>query len=194
MLRRHPCLTVAVADYRVLAQAPGRPADWTHEAPRARGWNPTGERVIQSLGFVRRLRARRSNFAFLAPYAIFPLDADDAADLILGGLDICTTLNCDLLVAELRDAGIHAAVAGGRDAETSFLVASDDRNTVSLPAVIREQMLAELVTPATIIAAIRHSLAATAADPDVQPAGHLVPYAGERDVWLQQRIAGGETR
>jgi hypothetical protein len=48
-----------------------------------------------------------------------------------------------------------------------------------------EQMLAELMAPDTLIAAIRHSLAATAADRSERSAQHLVPYAGEPDVWFQ---------
>jgi hypothetical protein len=50
-------------------------------------------------------------------------------------------------------------------------------------------VLAELMTPDTPIAAARHSLEATTADPADWPAGHLVHYAGERDVWSQSSTA-----
>lgn len=181
----HPCMTVAVADYRVLSARADRPDDWTVDAPRRRGWNRDRPRVIQSLSFARRLRERRNSFAFMAPYAIFPLRAEDIADLILGQLDVCTTISCDELEKALAVEGLQSEIAGGTDAESLFLRASDGANTVSLPSAIREQMLAELMTPDTLIGAIRHSLAATAADRSERPARHLVPYAGESDVWFQ---------
>jgi hypothetical protein len=179
----HRSMTVAVADYRTLDRLPELPEEWTGAAPRRRGWDPQDPRVIQSLGFVRRLRERRNSFAFIAPYAIFPLNPADAADLLLGQLEICTTLSCEELERALAQAGIESEVAAGRDAERLFLRATDGANTVSLPAVIREQMVTELMSPSTLIDAIRVALAATAADPSQEPARQLVPYAGEPGVW-----------
>lgn len=180
----HPCMTVAIADYRRLDETPEQADDWAGKAPRRRGWDPSDPRVIQSVAFVRRLRERRNSFPFIAPYAIYPLEPVDIADLILGHLDICTTINCDELERTMASVGLHSQVASGADADALFLRASDGANTVSLPAVIREQVSTELMSPGTVIAAIRHSLAATAGDSSIRPARHLVPYAGESAVWL----------
>jgi hypothetical protein len=49
--------------------------------------------------------------------------------------------------------------------------------------VIRNQMPTELMTPETLMDAVRAALAAAAADPDPQPASALVPYADEASVW-----------
>lgn len=104
-------------------------------------------------------------------------------DLIIGRLDVCTTINCNKLQRALAAAGRPTDVAGGRDANRWFLRASDGQQTVTLPAVIRDQMLTELMTPDTLIGAVRAALAATAADPDPQTASTLVTYADERSVW-----------
>jgi hypothetical protein len=182
----HPCMTVAVADYRRLDETPERGEHWTAQAPRRRGWEASDPRVIQVSSFIRRLREQRDSFAFIAPYAIFPLRAEDAADLILGRLDICASLSCDELTRALATGGLQCDVAGGSAANEFFLRATDGANTVSLPPVIREQMLTELMSPETLVAAIRHALVATAADAGERPAQQLVRYAGEADVWRRR--------
>lgn len=190
----HRCMTVAVADYYVLDRTPELADDWASGAPRRRGWDPSHPRVIQSLGFVRRLRERHNSFAFIAPYAIFPLDPADAADLILGHLEVCTTISGDELENTFTQAGLQSEVAGGSDAEHLLLRATDGAATVELPAVIREQMVTELVSPDTIIDAVLLALASTAADPAKQPARQLVPYAGERAVWAPIMPVGRTSR
>jgi len=179
----HQCLTFAVVDYDEVNRKPALGEDWALRAPRRRGWNPLQPRVIQLSNFTHRLRERHTSFPFLAPYAIFPLAAEDVTDLILGMLDVCATLNCDELQRTLAQAGLQSEVAGGRDAEHFFLRASDGKETITVPAVIREQMLTELMMPETLIETIRVSLAATSSDSAEQPANQLVPYAHEEAVW-----------
>jgi hypothetical protein len=99
---------------------------------------------------------------------------------------VCSTISCDELEAALSQAGLQVEVACGDAAESFFLRASDGVSTMTLPAVIREQMLAELVHPQTIVAAIQHSLAAAVFDPAARPASHLVSYSGEREVWTAE--------
>lgn len=69
-----PCMSVAVADYGWIRRGPELFEDWAASAARKRGWDPAEPRVIQSLSLIRRLREHRNSFAFIAPYAIFPLN------------------------------------------------------------------------------------------------------------------------
>ncbi len=189
-----PCLAIDVVDMRRLddGREPGPEEDWTTAGVRRRGLDVDDPRVVRTLSFERRLRERRDSWAFIAPITILPLPAVDVADLLLGGLDVCTTLFCDELEAVFARAGLHCEVAGTDQQAERFLRVSDGLSTVSMPPAIREHMLAELVSPISIVHAAQLSLAAVAVDDAAQPAGHLVTYHDEQRVWdLPPLVAAG---
>ena len=57
------------------------------------------------------MRDRRWSYSSLAPHAIFPLPVDDIADVVLGFIDIYTSLNAGLLERFLSAGEIETRVA-----------------------------------------------------------------------------------
>lgn len=128
---------------------------------------------------LRRMRDRRDTVVPIAPYSIFDLSPEDAADVILGYVEIVSYLNADVLELILARDGITARTYRATDAEKAFLRARRGGTETTLPAILREQVLVELTTPATLTTSV------TAALDQPRPAGvHLmVVFDDETSAW-----------
>lgn len=125
-----------------------------------RWWEPGRPEPFVFTASFRRMRDRRDAVVTTAPFAIFPLPPEDAADLILGYLDFVSYLNADVLQAIFRAKGFHAQVARPPESQQRFLVARGVGYgyDVRVPAGIREQMMLELMTPASLVASTKAAL------------------------------------
>ena len=87
---------VTVIDYRAWAGREDELGKRDSEVTSQLGWGPE-HKTFEWLASYRRMRDRRASFGSLAPLAIFPLDPEDIADLMLGHLELRTMLRGDLL-------------------------------------------------------------------------------------------------
>lgn len=133
----------------------------------------------------RRLRDRHYTFPSLAPLALFPLGAGDTADLVVGRLDFVTTLNAALLEERLSRTGLTAAVARGKNAYETFLRAERAGYRITVPAVVREQLMIELMTIETLTETLDWFLSDSASRQAGRPAVALA-YTGEAGIWGSQ--------
>ena len=137
------------------------------EAMRRAGWTNPDDLIVTSAA-LRRLRSRRldHNFASLAPLALTPLALDDAADLLLGGIDFITTLHAPDVEKRLGTRGIVAKLARGADVPNGFLHGERGDVAVDVPAFVREQVQLELMSLDTLTSTIDWFLTQTASHRD----------------------------
>ena len=102
----------------------------------------------------RRLRDRGDTPPAFAPLSIFPFPPEDVADLILGFVDVVVRLDIARLEGALRAAGLEARIARAPESATQFLVASRGQIGVRPPTLLREQMMNELMTPASLVRSV----------------------------------------
>ncbi len=136
---------------------------------------------------LRRIRDRKGNSGQIAPFTIFPLESKDIADMLLGQVDFVTVLNAELLETTLAQRNIRAEIAGPPDHAERFMLASarlgNHELTVELSSILREQMLLELMTPATLAAGIRGLIAALLESPGPVHEGAIVAFSDEPAAW-----------
>jgi hypothetical protein len=171
---------LTVIDYQAWA---GREAELEEHDARVRRdleWGPE-HKTFEWLASLRRMRDRRSSFGSLAPLPIFPLDPRDIAALMVGRLEMRTMLRGDLLERAFADNGIKALVEFGGARNDVFLKLERGSVTLTIPPLLREQMLFELLTSETAIETIVATLDLLAVDPHVQQG--LVPAIDESGVW-----------
>lgn len=120
--------------------------DWMLEPPARRGWTPRDDRHFGSSALAAALRDRHLNSSYLAPLPLFPLPADDITDILLGTVDYVVTLRADAIESAFERQGIAVQVAGGDEANRTFLQAERGDFSVTVGAQVREQMLRELMT------------------------------------------------
>jgi len=77
--------------------------------------------------------------------------------------------------------GIQAGVARPPESERLFLTATRGRAQIQVPAALRQQMMIELMTPASLIVSVKGALAAAARQTD-RPKWFVV-FADESSVW-----------
>lgn len=140
---------LTVIDYRVWAGREDELGEHHRAVTGARGWGPA-QKTFDWMSSMRRIRDRRHSFGSLAPLSIFPAPAEDLADLILGPLEMHTSVRFDLLEEAFKARGMTATVdfPNGND---RFLVAHRGATGVEIPAALREQMMFELMTPKTLL-------------------------------------------
>ena len=102
----------------------------------------------------RRLRDRGDTPPAFAPLSIFPFPPEDVADLILGFVDVVVRLDIARLEGAFRAAGLEARIARAPESATQFLVASRGQIGVRPPTLLREQMMNELMTPASLVRSV----------------------------------------
>ena len=130
----------------------------------------------------RRLRDRDETVAAIAPSTIFRLPAEDIADLLLGFIDYVTYFNSTVLERDFAARGLSVEVARPPDSEHRFLTAVRPSGSIVVPAHVREQLMVELMTPETLIAAIEGAFAAAGAR---EPAAHSMVVLDESTTWEQ---------
>lgn len=152
-------------------------------------WWRAPTRVMTFNATIRRMRDRRHSFPSLAPLSIYPFDAEDVADLMLGRLDMITALNLDGLTQQFNQAGVRVHIPHTDDDESGarFITArhEDDTRqfTIEIQPSVREQMLMELMTPANMIAQVRAMIEAVRAESSPSRVQRIPAMADEARVW-----------
>lgn len=176
----HPALAVAAIDYGV-RDAEGRAAAVFETMKRELKWDDPS-RGFWWTGAQRRMRDRDVTPSNFAPLSIYPLPAQDVADLILGFLDTLVYLDIPELERAFAARGLEATVARPPESERLFLRATDGEFTVNVAPGVREVMLNEMETPDSLIAGVR-SLLAFAASGAAAGERILAAFADETGVW-----------
>jgi hypothetical protein len=132
-VRPHECLLVGAADYRVW----GLEADRYNALSQARraeiGWAPEKEETLAWMASLRRMRDRGESFSSIAPFTLFPLPAEDVADIVFGFIDIVFCLDLRALENTLAEAGLEVDVARPPLSGGLFLTARRDQLTLTVP-------------------------------------------------------------
>ncbi len=180
----HPCLLVGAVDYRVWGN--GDVDNFTERFAKMRaevGWPGEEPEILDWISSLRRMRDRGHSFSSLAPFAIFPLAAEDVADVVSGPIDLFFSLHLARLEEALSRNGVSVRVARPPESSTLFLEASRGGRGVTVPPHLREQMMTELVTPDCIFAAIDEILKLNEANPSEAYDSRIVVFADERRAW-----------
>jgi hypothetical protein len=145
------CRFVQVIDYRHFGGREERVAEIIRDADRRLGWLGTDRLILASIAGASRIHDRGDPVAEIAPISIFPLPAADVVDLLMGTLDLRVHLNAELLALKFRERGISVEFATGESARQHFLYATRGYLGLNVPAYVREQMLAELMTTESLV-------------------------------------------
>ncbi len=132
----------------------------------------------------RRLRDRDETVPAIAPCTIFRLPPEDIADLLLGFIDYVTYFNPTVLERDFAGRGLSVQVARPPDSELRFLTAVRPSGSIVVPAHVREQLMVELMTPATLITAIEGAFATAGAR---EPDAHSMVVLDESATWEEPR-------
>jgi hypothetical protein len=182
-MRPHECLLVGAVDYRVWA---GRAEEFSARSQAERkeiGWAGDEPDVLDWLSSLRRIRDRGWSVSSMAPYTIFPLSAEDVADLVMGFVDLATSLHLGALERALTREDVQVRVARPGEAATLFLEAQRNEVGVLLPPHLREQMMTELITPDSLFVAINHVLTLNERRPSEAKDRRIVFFEDEASVW-----------
>jgi hypothetical protein len=145
-----------------------------------------GDRIIYSVS-ARRRRDRRRSFASLAPLSLLPYAVETTASLMVGELDIITSIDAAALERRFGERGIEAEVARAPEAEDGFLTARRGTASLSVPATVREQISIELMTLDTLIEMVDWTLAQVASRGRGEQPQMIIDYADERTYWTTHR-------
>lgn len=183
--RPSACMALEVLDEAAVT-ASSKTLDHLVEPFRRRvGWWQGEPDYVRFSSAARRLRDRRHSFSSLAPVSILPLEAEDVADLLMGSLDFLVTLHLGTLERLFAQTGIAAKTARAQEAGERFLTAETATAGVIVPAQLREQILIELMTPATLIRFVKWML--EQAGKDTEPMRHAMALMDrEAEVWESQ--------
>jgi hypothetical protein len=171
---------VTVIDYRAWAGREDELDARDAAVRRSLRWGPE-HKTFTWLASLRRIQDRQATFGSLVPLAIFPLDPPDLADLMLGYLELRTMLRCDLLEAGFAARGLAATVAFPAPDDDTFLSVGSGNLRVNILPDVREQLLAELVTPQTVIETVAATLELLA--DSSSPEQEFLPGIDESDIW-----------
>jgi hypothetical protein len=181
--RPHECLLIGASDFRVWANRADEFMARSVAERRRVGWGGGEPDTLDWLSSLRRIRDRGWSFSSMAPYTIFALPAEDVADVIMGFIDLATSLRLDLLESALSRDDVEVRVARPGEAAKLFLVAIRREVGLELPPHLREQMMVELMTPDSLFAAIDYVLALNEERPSEANDRRVVVFADEADVW-----------
>jgi hypothetical protein len=104
------CQFVTVVDYHADVSETELALRQTRTRARV-GWFQEDAKLFQWVFSSRRMRDRRYSFSGLAPVPIFPLKAEDLADLTMGFMDVMVVLNADILAGGFRGKGIAVKIS-----------------------------------------------------------------------------------
>ena len=181
--RPHECLLVGAVDYRVWGRE-SRAYNRRSDAERRRlGWGGDEPETLAWTASMRRMRDRGWSSSSLAPYTIFPLPAADAADVVMGFVDLAYSLHLPLLERALSRDGVEVSVARSGPAASLFLEAARRGVRLLVPPHLREQMMVELMTPDALYALLDHVLRLNDERPHEAHDRRVVTFADEAAVW-----------
>lgn len=181
--RPHDCMLVGAVDYQVLgvdsskylarADIERRRVAWGAEEPETLGWTTS----------LRRIRDRSWSFSSLAPFTVFPLDAEDITDLTLGFIDLTYGLHLPALERALRQDEVDVQVRRAGTGSEVFLEAERRGIGVRIPAHLREQMMVELMTPNALFTMLEYVLDLNETHPEEANDLRVVTFDDESLVW-----------
>jgi hypothetical protein len=177
----HPALVIAAVEYEQVVGRADELGKWTFRRPRELGWVPEDEHHFSRMAVETRMRDRHQSSAYFAPVSIYPLPAEDLADLLLSRLDYAVTLRVDALRPNFAARNIDVEFATAGRSEKEFLVAKRGPIEVIVPAHIREQMLRELMSPDTLVDLVEFALNELTVTPDLESQRML--FCDERAAW-----------
>jgi hypothetical protein len=182
-VRPHECLLVGTVDYTVWGGRVEEMSARSQEERKEVGWPPEEPDTLDWLAALRRMRDRSWSFSSLAPYAIFPLSADDVVDVIMGFVDIAISLKLDVLEQALSRNDIAVRLARPQESETLFLEARRGEVGLILPPHLREQMMIELMTPDCLFEAIEYVLSLNEQRRSESRDQRVVVFEDEASAW-----------
>lgn len=144
------CRFVQVVDYRHWAGRGQQVGEIARKSLEALGWSNAGRLILSGVSSVSRIRDRGDPVVELAPVSIFPLPPEDVVDLLLGFIDVSVHLNTQLLALRFAAKRMKVNFMTAPESHTHFLEARRGYRGIKVPAYVREQMLAELVTVGSI--------------------------------------------
>lgn len=144
------CRFVQVVDYRHFGGRERLVEELVQRSLTDLGWSDDKRLVYAGMSSVSRIRDRGNPVVELAPLSIFPLPADDVADLLLGFVDTSVHLNTQLLALRFAERRMQASFMITPASYTHFLEVRRGYRGFLMPAYVREQMLHELVTAETL--------------------------------------------
>ena len=187
--RPHECLLVGAVDYRVWGQDVNGYSGRSQLERRQVGWASEEPETLDWIAALRRIRDRGWSFSSLAPYTIFPLSAEDVADIVMGFVDVVCSIHLPSLERALTRDGVEVAVRRAGEGEAIFLEAQRRGVGVRVPAHLREQMMVELMTPEALFALLDHVLTLNEQRPAEANDRRVVSFADEAAVWEDVAIA-----
>lgn len=173
-----PGCTVTVVDLARCGHDEQALAD-AYGAVHALGWTVDDDRHVQVCSVLRVMQHRRRPAAVLAPPSLLGLPPGDVVDLLLGRLQIVTTLASDRIERELARRGVRARIAGAEGWESRFLTCWDGRRPLDASPMLREQVISELTTLDTLARTLRVAMRAARDGVD----GDVLLYADESRSW-----------
>jgi hypothetical protein len=179
------CRFVQVIDYRHFGGRDEVVGEILREADMRLGWFTGNRLILAGIAGASRIHDRGEPVAEIAPVTIFPLPAEYIVDLLMGAIDIRVHLNTDLLALEFRKRGITVEFARGAAAQKHFLRAERGYLALNVPAYVREQMLAELLTSEALVDLIEYVLnSGQTADWARTGETPVIAFADERSAWI----------
>jgi len=183
-MRPAPCVFVEVCDFRHFGGRPAELGEKSRKVHKKLGWLDSTDLIYTGQTAVSRARDRRGTVSELAPISIFPLPAEDVADILFGFVDVKVLLNVPLLQVAFKRKGMYTEIHRAPDSGRMFLTAQTDSSGVIVPAHLREQILHETMTPSTLIRMVEYILdSGLAAKWKADGSAPGVGFANERRAW-----------
>lgn len=179
----HPALLVTAFD---MFWAGEHEVDGMTYAADQVGWRAEDTIAGSSVG--TRLRELNRSIPGMAPWGIFPLAAEDIADLLMCRFAYVVTLRPERLVPDFRARGITLTFPTGTERNAVFLHAHRDGDTVTVSSHLREQMLRELMTVETLVDVVDLLLQDLRRGGDV---GSKTILCDETDSWHRAPVYAG---
>jgi hypothetical protein len=183
-MRPAPCVFVEVCDFRHFGGRPEALGEKSKKVHKRLGWLDSTDLILTGQTSVSRARDRHDTVSQLAPLSIFPLSAEDVADILFGFVDVKVLLNIPLLQIAFARKGIYTEIHTAPESGRSFLTAQTDSSGIIVPAHLREQILHETMTPSTLIRMVEYILGSgLAAKWKADGSAPGVGFADKRRAW-----------
>jgi hypothetical protein len=183
-LRPAPCVFVEVCDFRHFGGRPEALGEQSRKVHKKLGWLDGSDLILTGQTARSRARDRHDTVSQLAPISIFPLPAEDVADILFGFVDVKVLLNVPLLQIAFARKGLYTEIHRAPESGRSFLTAQSDSSGIIVPAHLREQILHETMTPSTLIRMVEYILdSGLAAKWKAVGSAPGVGFADERRAW-----------
>jgi len=176
-------LLVGAADYRIWGADPDHFNRLSQQRRTEVAWPPDQPDTLAWTSSLKRMRDRSERFSSIAPFAIYPLAAEDVADLTFGFMDIVFALDLRALEHELVAQGLDVVIDRPPASGTRFLTVRRGELALQVPPHLREQMMVELMMPAALARALSAVLDEMAADRDSVGDSRIVAFEDETGVW-----------